>query len=799
MTYEYVYVGAEPDDGTGDPLRTAYIKINNNFAQLQQFGTTKISNGTSNINIPYANGAIYTMVGDVPNVMVINPTGVTVSSLTSTSNIIATQYFIGNGYYLTDIELRNGTSNVTIPSPNGNVNTTANGNLTLGVADRLVTVFGDFSVTGNATISGNITRNSISFGSSELGFFSANANANVTIAGVSNVAVFTTTGLSVTSTIISGNVSATGNVDTAQVYATGLISGENFDAINQISSGGNVIGDNIIGINTVQGTNIVADQGVYGNIFTTLIDSGDSSQITVTPDVRFSATVTIDNELDADFILSQYINTSIISASGSVLGPIPSVSNTFYVAKNGNDSNDGGLNTPFLTIKAAMTAGAALGGNVSVRVASGTYVEDNPITIPPKSALMGDNLRTVNILPLNVATDMFYMTNGAYVWGVTLKDYLGAAFSYDPATPGQNVFVSPYIQNITSYTTTGTGCRIDGSLVSNISTKAMHLGFYTIINKGGIGVDMLNSAYGQHVNIYPIACDIGLRTRSGAFCTLNGSDCSIGNFGLVSEGLGPLQTSGNTVGYSTNGTFVIDGLLNNTRPNVNTVMVINDTQYVTTSSTTLTIAVQVATLTIGAGLYYSAGQDVIIAYDSITFMTGEVLSYDNITGVLVVDVTDTNGSGTYSAWDVNLFPITYYTIDTIIPNEPGEDPNYPVTGNTTVIVQEVFTANLVPGTNVEFYTRSAIIASAHTFEYIGAGTDPATALPQYGGIPIPEQEVKTVNGGVVTFTSTDQKGNFKVGKGFTVNQATGTVSGDDFYRSLFAIMTPYILALQEVP
>jgi hypothetical protein len=320
---------------------------------------------------------------------------------------------------------------------------------------------------------------------------------------------------------------------------------------------------------------------------------------------------------------------------------------------------------------------------------------------------------------------------------------------------------------------------------------------------------------------------------------LNGSDCSIGNFGLVSEGLGPLQTSGNTVGYSTNGTFVIDSLLNNTRPNVNTVMVINDIQYVTTSSTTLTIAVQVAALTIGLGLEYSAGQDVIIAYDSITFMTGAVQSYDDLTGALIVDVTGTNGSGTYSAWDVNLFPITYYTIDTIIRDFPlpatwssstpyaigdqvlynavsyvaiqagtNENPatqtSYwdvlqPNAGNTTVIIQETFSANLVPSTNVEFYTRSAIIASAHTFEYIGAGTNPATALPQYGGIPIPEKEVVEVNGGVVTFTSTDQKGNFKVGSGFTVNQATGTVSGDDFYRSLFAIMTPYILALQEVP
>lgn len=793
MTYEFVDVGAAPDDGNGDPLRTAYIKINNNFANLQQVGTDRITNGLSNVIIPVANGNIYMGVANVANVLTITNTGIIGKTVSAVGNISTGNFFIGNGYYLTDISQARsivfGTSNVSIPSADGNINSVVQGNLTLRASPNLVTVFGDLNVTGNATISGNITRNAIAYGSSELGFFTPDGNANVTIAGTSNVAVFTTSGLTVTGAIgVSSTVSAAGNVTGGNfntggiMSAAGNVTGSNITTVGVVTAGGNVTGNNVIG-----------NQGVYGNIFTTLIDSGDSSQITVTPDVRFSATVTIDNELDADFILSQYINTSIISASGNMLGPIPSVSNTFYVAKNGSDSNDGGLNTPFLTIKAAMTAAAALGGNISVRVASGTYVEDNPITIPPKSALMGDNLRTVNILPQNVATDMFYMTNGTYVWGVTLKDYLGAAFAYDPATPGQNVFVSPYIQNITSSTTTGTGCRIDGSLVSNISTKAMHLGFYTIINRGGIGVDMLNSAYGQHVNIYPIACDIGLRTRYGAFCTLNGSDCSIGNFGLVSEGIGPLQTSGNTVGYSTGGNFVIsNSSLSNVRPNVNTVMVINDADYVTTSSNTLTIAVQVLALTIGTGLSYSVGQDVIIANDSINFMTGAVQSYDSGTGALTVDVTDTNGSGTFSAWDVNLFPINYFTIDTILPETPSA-------GNTTVVIQETFSANLVPGTGVEFYTRSAIIASAHTFEYIGAGTNPATALPQYGGIPIPEKEVVEVNGGVVTFTSTDQKGNFKVGSGFTVNQATGTVSGDDFYRSLFAIMTPYILALQEVP
>jgi hypothetical protein len=387
---------------------------------------------------------------------------------------------------------------------------------------------------------------------------------------------------------------------------------------------------------------------------------------------------------------------------------VNSSANIIYVASNGNDNNLGTLTAPLATIEAAMNVATGQGGNVSVHVAPGIYLENMPITIPPNTALIGDNLRNVTVIPKVASNDMFYMTTGTYVWGITVKNYTGRAFSYNPITTSQNVFVSPYIQNLTSSTTTGTAVYIDGNATSSISTKAMIVGFFTIINKGGMGIHILNSGYSQLVNIYTIACDIGVKVESGGFCTLNGSDCSIGNYGLVADGTGPLQTSGTTIDYSTNGVFRLTGLSNG-QPHVNTVMLING---------------------------------------------------------------DT----------------TYYTIDTIVPNTPG-------TGNSTVLIQETYTANLAPGTTVYFYTRSSIIASAHTFEYVGAGTNPATALPQYGGIPIEANEVVATNGAVITFTSTDQKGNFKVGKGFTINQATGTITGNDFYKSLFAEMTPYILAL----
>jgi hypothetical protein len=381
-----------------------------------------------------------------------------------------------------------------------------------------------------------------------------------------------------------------------------------------------------------------------------------------------------------------------------------------YVSVNGSDSNDGSSSQPFLTIKYAMAQAQILSNGgllpVSVHVAPGSYIEDNPITIPKNVAMMGDNLRNVFITPQTPAADFFYMTGGCYVWGVTLRNYTGKGFSYDPSTPTQNAFVSPYIQNITSSTTTGTAVYIDGNHVSAISTKAMIVGFFTIINRGGKGIHIVNSGYSQLVNIYTIACDIGIHVESGGFCTLNGSDCSIGNYGLKANGYGPLQTSGQLLSQQA-GIFIIDNLTNG-NPHVNTIMLVDG--------------------------------------------------------------------------DPN-----YYTIDTIAPNTEA--------GQATVAIQQVYVRDPPPGTPITFYTRSSIIASAHTFEYVGAGTNPATALPQYGGIPIEANEVIAIDGGVITFTSTDQKGNFKVGDGFTINQATGTITGTDFYQSLFAQMTPFILAL----
>jgi hypothetical protein len=116
-------------------------------------------------------------------------------------------------------------------------------------------------------------------------------------------------------------------------------------------------------------------------------------------------------------------------------------------------------------------------------------------------------------------------------------------------------------------------------------------------------------------------------------------------------------------------------------------------------------------------------------------------------------------------------------------------------GICTVTLNENLPYVVGLGTAVLFFKQSRVLASGHSFEYIGSGTDITTCLPSVGGVPIQENETDSRNGGLVVFTSTDQAGNFRIGDGVQINQITGTISGTFYSKSLFSTLTPYILAL----
>ena len=111
--------------------------------------------------------------------------------------------------------------------------------------------------------------------------------------------------------------------------------------------------------------------------------------------------------------------------------------------------------------------------------------------------------------------------------------------------------------------------------------------------------------------------------------------------------------------------------------------------------------------------------------------------------------------------------------------------------------ENVTRTDLFPdGASVNFYQRSYMSASGYVFEYVGAGTNYG-ALPQRGvADPVQSKEVVQLDSGKVFFTSTDQNGDFRIGPGLVISQATGVLSGRTFTKSLFANMTPFILAIE---
>ena len=274
-----------------------------------------------------------------------------------------------------------------------------------------------------------------------------------------------------------------------------------------------------------------------------------------------------------------------------------------------------------------------------------------------------------------------------------------------------------------------------------------------------------------------------------------------------------------------------------TRLNAENINGVNALPSVSAASTTFSVYVGVSTL---AHTYESGGtvninvsrpfDGQVIYFDELYFSVGGVIVGSGGTGYSQnVDITFSNPSepwgvpatavgavkdGSVTSVEMvsngrgytSLPTVTFASPDSGINTATGSAnfvPTYYVISSSTPVSSGICTITVsdnVPyavgvGTVVPFFKQSRVLASGHSLEYIGSGTDIATAFPAAGGVPIQENETDARNGGIVVFTSTDQSGNFRIGDGVVINQQTGTISGTFYSKSLFSTMTPFILAL----
>ena len=233
MARQEINIGSNANDGTGDPLRTAFDKINDNI------------------------GEIYTNLGG-DSLSNLGHTGNTLQSLDTNGNIVLSPNGTGT-VELPAISFND--NNITGSRSNENLNISASGTGNVNVASAMTTI--GQTITGNITVTGNET-----------------ITGNVTITG---------------NETITGNVTVTGATDVDNIKLDGnTISTTNTNGDLTLSPNGT--GAITLGAVKINGTTISSDDSSVIKIAEELnvntISSDDSTAIQVNDTINVSGNIT---------------------------------------------------------------------------------------------------------------------------------------------------------------------------------------------------------------------------------------------------------------------------------------------------------------------------------------------------------------------------------------------------------------------------------------------------------------------------------------------------------------------------
>jgi hypothetical protein len=463
----------------------------------------------------------------------------------------------------------------------------------------------------------------------------------------------------------------------------------------------------------------------------------------------------------------------------------------YYVSPIGNDSNPGtSMTLPFASIKAACVAAAAAGGNATIFVKTGTYSQAQlPIVVPPGTAIVGDNQRTVivqpaaglaadGITPNNEAT-MFLMSNASilnkmtfvgmtgWVPGSTAGDIRtstpkGIVAALNPASPVTTK--SPYILECSAIGSGCIGALVDGTAQAS-GYKSMLFHGYTIITDNGVGYWIKDGGRAEIVSCFTYYAYFGYASSGGGVIrALNGNN-SYGTWGAASFGFLASEVPHTGALYGKQLTVTTDPITTGFAP--------GSTITGLTSGATGTVTnLQAA----AAKIYYNQ--------TSVTnFQNGENISDGTNTLTLTASGVSDQKGYLLVADGFNDAPLPGASIQ--ITGDPSAYVIQSVSGTyvdpssvlSIALAQEKLTSSPDNAVVTVRYGYSQIRLTGHDFLNIGTG---GIATTNYPGIPTqPPAQGNEVNEdlpGRVYYVSTDQDGNFRVGEYFRVDQATGTAT-----------------------
>ena len=393
------------------------------------------------------------------------------------------------------------------------------------------------------------------------------------------------------------------------------------------------------------------------------------------------------------------------------VGSGASVTNIYYVTKDGKDTNTGKkLGDAKATIKSAVAVASTIPGSI-VKVSSGTYVESNPIKCGPQISVVGDSLREVTVVPQNAGSDLFHVAPGNYFTEMSFTGTMNAGkaiFAFDPDTIRYSA-QSPYLRNCTNFVHNSIGMKIDGNHAIG-PFKSFVTDSYTQYNQCGIGCSITNEGYAQIVSMFTINSSEGVFCASGGQCDITNSNSSFGDYGLVADGVGPQNYT---------------GIISTTSAvNADTFTVFLDSDVLDVSNAVYDGVTGVATITTATNHGYNVGAAVTLSSleftcDSSAGTTDYNVSaadYDRLTGILTV-TTSSNHDFTVgiAATIRNLtFSCAYQggsPSNAIFPPAPGAGNGAPVHvfDVLTVPTANSFSVNVGPSTIAHTYVSGGVV------------------------------------------------------------------------------------------
>ena len=533
MAREIINVGATPNDGLGDPIRTAFTKTNTNFSEL--FARSQSTPPTTLVG---ALGEVAGMTAydqeyyyycfqnydgssviwrEVPNAAVAN-----VAIVSATGNITSDTFFIGNGSQLTGVvaaaptAVINGTTNITAAaSGNANVSVAGTSNVAVFTATGL-------DITGTVSASGNI--NAAAFAGAGTGLTGTAASLTV---GIATSATSATTAGTVT-TAAQGNITSVGDLTSVSVV-------------------GNAVGGNLISLGAISASGTISAAGNVAGVFV-LGDGGFLSNITAVSNV---AVTQIQNGTTL---------LRIDGSGGNIVMDINGTANLMMVEPvglelTGNANVTGNVNSANIYLTGRfIAAGNVTGGNITTGglLVSTANVEGTNVNAGQQMSAVG-NITGGNILTAGLVTGAGISTTGNVNAGniITSNSIINAEISTAGNVTSANL--------ITGGVVTATGNVTGGNVVAVGIFSGPTANITGNVNAANVNATTLSATGNVNVaNAYLTGRFLAIGNVTGGNITSAGIISTTGNITA-----GNVNSTGaySTVGTITGGNLITAGLV----------------------------------------------------------------------------------------------------------------------------------------------------------------------------------------------------------------------------------------------